>query len=279
MRSLWIGLLAIVSFATVRSAERAPSDLIRALGGEDAVARLEAEETLVAMGDAAIPGLERLATSPGYTVERQYAFNILAAIRTQKAIAVLLHVLEQEQDVMPRGALCQHLGRLGVEEAVPIIGKWLLTIQGQPVDIGGGDRYGNPMVVTRSYAWVRHVHALRNIGGEQATPILEKMLAKPNTGKGGERINRACRTDLAELKREAGFWQAVRRVPGLEAEAKRLFAFFRTDTLALIRLYHDKLIERGTEGRWVLESLERHPDGAVARAAKAMLAHYGKLKE
>jgi len=256
-----------------------PSDLVRALGGEDAVARLDAEEKLVAMGDAALPALDSLATSPGYTVERQYAFNILAAIRSKKSIAVLLRILEQEQDVMPRGAVCQHLGRLGVEEAVPLIGKWLLTVQGQPIDIGGGDQYGNPMVVTRSYAWVRHVHALRNIGGEQAIPILEKMLAKPTTGKGGERINRACRTDLAELKREAAFWQAVRRVPGLEADAKRLFAFLRTDTLALIRLYRDKIIERGTEGRWVLESLERHPDAAVAQAAKTILAHYSRLKE
>lgn len=274
--SIRIAVAACLAASLLCGAE--PSELVRALAGEDAVARFLAEEKLVETGDAALRAVGELAKSPGNTPARQYAINVLARIGSGRAVRLLCDILEREQDVMARGVICQHLGRLGVEEAVPLICKWLLTIEGKPMGIGGGDRWGNPKVVTRSYAWVRHVHALREIGSEKAIPTLERLQKARNGGRGGQRLMRAYRDDLRELRRAAAFWRAVRRMPGLETEAKLLFRFFRSDTLALIRLYRDKVIGLGTEGRWVLEDLQKHDDAKLRRASAALLKHYNKLR-
>ena len=279
-RSFLIGVLAMLNSGIVMPAEDPgqPTGLVEALTGKDAVARFQAEERLVVLGDAALPALGRLAASRGHTPAREYAINILARIASPKAVRLLCEILQKEPNVMVRGVICQHLGRMGVAEAVPIICKWLLTIEGQSLGIGGGDRWGNPMVVTTSYAWVRHVHALRNIGREEAIPVLEQMQRAGNGGRGGKRLMRAYQDDLRELRSEAAFWRSVRAVPGLEDEVARLFRFFRRDPLALIRLYRDKVIGLGTEGRWVLEGLQKHSDPRLSEAAERVLAHYGKLR-
>ena len=59
---------------------------------------------------------------------------------------------------------------------------------------------------------------------------------------------------------------------------KLLFHFFRRDNLAIIRLYRDKVIRLGIEGRWVLEGMKKHPDEKVRQAATAMLKNYDKLR-
>ena len=273
----------LLSCAVSRDGVRAegadqPSErLVEALSGDDAVARFLAEEKLEAAGNRALPALERLAASPSYAPGRRYAINIVARIGSRDAIRLLLRILEREPDVMARAWICRHLGRMGVEEAVPIIGKWLLTIHGRPMDFGGGDRYGNPRIATRSYAWALHVHALREVGSEEAIRLLEEMLKKQHGGKGGRGLMRAYRDALAELQKEAAFWRAVRSVPGLEPHVKLLFDFFRRDTVALIRLHRDKVIRSGLEGRWVLEGLKEHRDARIRQAATVLLREYHKL--
>jgi len=254
------------------------AELVSALAGEDAVARFLAEEQLVKMGDAAVPALEPLATSSGFTLARQYAINILVRIGSKKAIRLLLRILEQEPEVKVRGLICRHLGRLGVEEAVPIIGKWLFTIQGKSFNDWNGPKGGHPQVLTPVYAWIVHVHALREIGSEKGIPILEKMLTKKHGGKAGRALRLAYRQNLNELRREAAFWNAVRQVPGLEKDVKLLFQFFRRNTLSLIRLYRDKVVHLGLEGRWVLEDMKNHPDEKLRQATTALLEEYDNLK-
>ena len=254
------------------------SSLVSALAGEDAVAKFMAEEQLVEMGDAAVSVLEPLATSPRLTLARQQAINVLARISSEKAIQLLLRVLEQEQDVKVRSLVCRHLGRLGVTEAVPIISKWLFSIQGKSLSDWDGPKGGDPQVLTRAYAWIVHVHALREIGSEKGIPVLERMLAKKHGGKAGRALTLACRQSLSELEREAAFWNAVRRVPGLERHVMLLFRFCRRDALALMRLYRDKIVHLGLEGRWVLESMVNYPDEGLRRAAAALLREYDNLK-
>ncbi len=83
---------------------------------------------------------------------------------------------------------------------------------------------------------------------------------------------------LVELESQAEFWRAVRRVPGLESDVKLLFDFFREDMLASIRLYRDKIVRGGLEGRWVLEDMKNHTDGKLRKAAGMLLTHYGNLR-
>ncbi len=253
--------------------ETEPSELVSDLASEDAVARFMAEEQLVKMGDAAVPALEPLATSSGFALARQYALNILARVESERAIRLLLHILEQEPDVKVRALICRHLGRLGVEEAVPIIGKWLFTIQGKSFN-----NWKDPQVMTTPYAWIVHVYTLREIGSEKGIPILETMLTKEHGGKVARDLKKVYQQNLNELKREAAFWNGVRQVPGLEKDVKLLFRFFRRDTLALIRLYRDKVLRLGIEGRWVLEGMKNHPNEKLRGAATAVLKNYDKLK-
>ena len=255
-----------------------PSMLVSTLSREDAVARFIAEEQLVRMGAAAVPALEPLATSSGFSLARQYAINVLARIESEKAIRLLLRILEQEPEVKLRALLCQHLGRLGVEEAVPIIGKWLFTIRGKSFNDWDGSQGGDPQVLTSSYAWMVHVYALREIGSEKGIAILENMLTTKHGGVAGRALRHVYRQNLSTLKREAVFWNAVRQVPGLEKHVKLLFQFFRRDTLALIRLYRDKVVRLGLEGRWVLEGMKNHPEEKLRQAAAALLKEYDKLK-
>lgn len=273
------GLLA----AEPRPTQYSPAKLVSALAEEDAVARLIAEEQLVKMGDAAIPALEPLATSPGLTLAREDAINILGNIGTKKAIKILLRILDREQEVMVRSVVCRHLGRIGVEEAVPIIGRWLFTIRGKSFKwVHHQDQrrlMGSPRVLSRTYAWMEHVYALSAIGSEKAIPILEKMVRTQHKGEAGRALITTYKQHLAELEKEAEFWQAVRRMPGLEPKAKRLFSFFRQDSLAIIRLYRDKVIRGGIEGRWVLEDLKKHPELKVREAATALLKYYPSLLE
>jgi len=255
-----------------------PSELVKALAGEDAVARFMAEEQLVEMGDAALPALNPLAASPGFTLARQYAINILARIDSGKSIRLLLNVLEKEPDVKVRALICKHLGRLGVEDAVPIIGKWLLTIQGKSFkDWGRVPKGGHPQVLTAPYAWIVHVYALREIGSEKGIPILEKMLKAKHGGSAGRALKKVYQQNLNELKQESAFWNAVRQIPKLEKDVKLLFHFFRRDTLSIIRLYRDKVISLGIEGRWVLEGMKNHPDENLREAAARLLKAYDKL--
>ena len=250
-------------------------ELVDALQGEDAVARFLAEEQLIELGDAALPTLAPLASSPGDTPARRRAVNVLAAIGSEKAVNLLCHILHEEQDVMVRGLICQHLGRLGAEEAVPIIGKWLLTIQGKSFQWGEP----SPKSMKPPQAWIWHVHALREIGSEEAVPILEKMLATKHGGNAGRSLMQVYRQDLSELNREVAFWESVRSVPGLERDAKLLFGFFRTNTLALMRLYRSKVIGLGLEGRWVLEDMKNHSDEKLRDAATSLLRNYDKLQK
>ncbi|MFC1712648.1 HEAT repeat domain-containing protein [Candidatus Poribacteria bacterium] len=246
---------------------------VNALAGQDAVARFMAEEQLVEMGDAAVSALEPLATSSGFTPARQYSINILARIGSEQSVQLLLRILEQEPDVHLRALICRHLGRMGVKEAVPIIGKWLFTIQGKPFN-----PEGEPQATNTWYAWAVHSHALRKMGCEDGIPILEKMLTAEHGGRAGRSLLEAYKQDLGELKQEATFWKAVRRTPGLESHAKLLFRFFRRDTLALIRLYRDKVVRLGLEGRWVLEDMGNYPDEELRQAAKLMLKEYDRLR-
>jgi len=248
--------------------------LVAALAAEDAVARFEAEEQLAAMRDVAVAALAPLAASPGDTPARRYAINVLATIGTQEAVSLLCDLLEQDEDTMIRGLICQHLGRLGIEDAVPIIGTWLATIRGRAFDWGDPEY---PRSVKPLQAWVEHVHALREIGSEKAIPILESMIEGRHTGTGGTTLMQVYRQTLYELQREAEFWSNVRRMPGLEPHARWLFDFLRGDTLALIRVHRSKVVNGGLEGRWVLEDLAGHPDTTAARAAVALLLHYEEL--
>lgn len=273
MRRQLAGLVILLCFLMVSEAISGASDLVGALSGEDAVARFMAEEELVGMGDAAIPILEPLAASSGFMLARQYAINILARISGEQAIDLLLRILEEEPDVKMRALICRHLGRLGVEEAVPIIGKWLFTIQGKSFN-----PEGEPQATNTWYAWIVHVHTLREIGSEEGIPILEKMLETKHGGRVGKQFTIAYQQNLDELKQEAAFWNAVRKIPELESDAKSLFQFFRRDTLALIRLYRDKVIHLGVEGRWVLEGMGNHRDEKLRQAATALLNNYSKLQ-
>jgi hypothetical protein len=258
------------------------SQLVMALSGEDAVARFMAVEELTKMGDTAIPSLEPLATSSGITLERKYAISILGSVGTEKAVEILLRILEKEQDVHIRGMVCHHLGWLGVEEAVPIIGRWLYTIQGKSFDWldprDGKKIYGSARILCPVSAWMEHVYALWRIGGKEAITILETMVKTKHGSDAGKELMFTYKQHLAELKKEEAFLDEVRRVPGLESHVKRLFSFFRSDKLAIIRLYHDKIIRGGLEGRWVLEGLKNHPDPELRQAAATLLKHYEKIQ-
>jgi len=83
---------------------------------------------------------------------------------------------------------------------------------------------------------------------------------------------------LYELKQQVLFWDKVRRVRDLEPHVRLLFNFFRKDTLAWMRLYRDKIIRGGLEGRWVLEDMKNHPDEKLRKAAAVVLRNYGKLQ-
>jgi len=251
---------------------RNASEVASALSGEDAVARFLAEEQLVEMGDEAVAALKPLATSSGFTPGRQYAIIVLARIANEEAIAILLEILEKEPDVKLRALVCTHLGRLGVEEAVPIIGKWLFTIEGQSVP------GWYPGVSKPTLFWLEHVYALRAIGSEKAIPILERMRKTRHGGKGGGALRMAYQECLVDLESQAEFWRAVRRVPDLEPDVKLLFEFFRKDTLASVRLYRDKIVRGGLEGRWVLEDMKNHTDDKLRKAAETLLTHYGNLR-
>ena len=67
-------------------------------------------------------------------------------------------------------------------------------------------------------------------------------------------------------------------MPGLELDVKRLFEFFRKDTLASVRLYRDKIVRGGLEGQWVLEDMKSHTDEQLRKAAEALLTHYEILQ-
>jgi hypothetical protein len=256
----------------VLCAEQSPSQLVMALSGEDAFARFMAEEKLVEMGDSAIPALKPLATSPGFAPGRQYAIIILARIGSEESIRLLLEILENEPDVKLRAFVCRHLGRLGVEEAVPIIGAWLFGIQGKSFE------GWYPGVSKPTLFWLEHVYALREIGSEKGIPILERMRKTKHGGGGGQALRQAYHVGLVELKHQAEFWKAIRRVPGLEPHMRLLLDFFRKDMLASIRLYRDKIIRGGLEGQWVLEDMKNHPNKKLREAAAAVLKDYGKLK-
>ncbi len=246
--------------------------LVRALDGEDALARFRAEEELVKMGAASVGALRSLALSRRFTPARQRAFNVLARIDTGNARALLIDALKRERGAAARGALCLHLGRMGAKEAVPIIGRWLRTIEGKSFP-GASE----PWVKEPFYHWVRHVHALRDIGSEDGIVILERLSGKRHAGEGGRILTRAVRQNLAELGREVAFRKAVRQVAGLEIHLDRLVAFFRRDDLARIRCYRDKVIAGGREGNRVLIGMRRHSDVDLRAAAGALLEHYGDL--
>lgn len=252
------------------------SDLIHALTGEDAVARFMAYEQLIEMREVALPLLRPLATSPGFTVPRQYALHILAHIDSAQSIHLLLRILEQEPDIRVRALICRHIGQLGVEEAVPIIGKWLFTIRGKPLMDWNGPYV--PHILTPAYGWLVHVHALREIGSEKGIGILQQMLGTKHEGNAGKALMKAYQTNLSELQREAEFWNAVQSVPGLEPDVKLLFQFFRRDTLARMRLYRDKVLRLGLEGRWVLEGMKNQPDEKLSRASVALLNVYDDIR-
>ena len=248
-------------------------ELVAALSGEDAVARFLAEEQLVELGNDAVDALKPLATSSGFTTGRRYAIIALARIASDDAIKLLLAILEEEPDIRLRALVCTHLGRLGVEEAVPIIGKWLLTIEGKSLP------GWYPGVSKPTLFWLEHVYALRTIGSERAIPILERMHKTRHGGQGGNALRTAYQECLVELNRQAKFWQAVRCVPALEPDVQLLFDFFRKDTLASIRLYRDKIVHGGLEGQWVLEDMQNHPDEKLQRVAASLLSHYGNLNQ
>jgi hypothetical protein len=250
-----------------------PRKLVAALSSDDAVARFAAEEQLIAAGDVALDALERPATSRGSDPTRVRAIHIVAQIGTPRAQALLLRILEREPDVQVRGLVCRHLGRLGVEDAVPVIARWLRTIRGRPIP-----RVQHPVVLTDNYGWMCHADALREIGSETGIPVLEEMIRAGHGGAGAQMLMRTYREALFELQREQTFRRAARGVPGVEAAADVLFDFFRRDTLACIRLYRMKLVALGTEGRWVLEDLRRHPDAKVRDAAKTLLAAWPRLQ-
>jgi hypothetical protein len=245
--------------------------LAAALSGEDAVARFLAEEQLVEMGDEAVAALKPLATSSGFSPGRQYGIIVLARIANEHAISLLLEILEKEPDVRLRALVCTHLGRLGVEEAVPIIGEWLFTIEGESLP----GPY--PGVSKPTLFWLEHVYALRAIGSEKAIPTLERMRKTRHGGQGGNAMRMAYQECLVELESQAKFWGAVRRVPGLEPDVRLLFEFSRKDTLASVRLYRDKIVRGGLEGQWVLEDMRNHTDEKLRKAAGRLLTHYGNL--
>jgi HEAT repeat protein len=248
--------------------------LVEALGGEDAVARYLAEEQLAQMRDRALPALEPLVVSSGFPPARRYAIHIVGRMGSPKAVALLLRVLRTERDVRARGLVCLHVGRLGVKEAVPILGEWLFTIRGKAFP-----RLHHPVVLKPAADWMRHAEALREIGSEKGIPILEEMLKAGHGGPGGKPLLRAYQDCLRELQDEAAFWKAVRGVPGLEHYARSLFDFFRRDTLAVMRLYRMKVIALGREGRWVLEGMRKHHRRELSAAAAAVLGQYDRLRQ
>jgi hypothetical protein len=250
-----------------------PRELIAALSSDDAVARFEAEEKLIASGDASLAAMAGHATSRGSGPVRVRVIHIVGQIGTPRAQALLVRILAREPDVQLRGLVCRHLGRLGAEEAVPVIGKWLQTICGKPMP-----RMQHPVVLSDNYGWMCHADALREIGSEEGIPILERMIRAGHRGPSAQAFMRTYREALFELQRERTFRHAVRGVRGAEAAADALFGFFRRDTLARLRLYRMKLVALGTEGRWVLEDLRRHPDGKVRDAAKKLLATWPRLQ-
>jgi hypothetical protein len=125
---------------------------------------------------------------------------------------------------------------------------------------------------------MEHVYALWRIGGEEAIAILEKMVKTRHGGDAGQALMITYRQHLTELKTEATFLHAVRRVPGLESHVKRLFNFFRNDNLAIIRLYRDKVVRGGLEGRWVLEDMQNRSDPELRQAAITLLKHYEEIQ-
>jgi len=242
--------------------------LIAALAGPNAVAEHDAARRLVALGDAAVPALQRLAGSPGPLAPRLIAVERLGTIRTPAALDALLALLRTEQDLALRGQLVMQLGYARERRAVPLILDWLRNVRSLD-DVGG------PKEKLPSTCFLRHVEALERIGDESAIPALEELAPTvQRIAPGGfiqVFVSEGLRQAIAALRAEAAFWVDVRKHPGLEEKIGPLFASFRSSPLARLRIYESEIVRRTDGGHRLLERLARSADTAVADGAKALL--------
>jgi hypothetical protein len=242
--------------------------LIAALAGPNAVAEHEASRRLVALGDAAVPALERLAGSPGPLAPRLLAVERLGEIRTPAALDALLALLRAEQDLAVRGQLCMQLGHARERRAIPLIAAWLRGVRSL-ADVPG------PKEKQPSTCFTRHVEALEMIGDESAIPFLEEIAPTVHRIAPGGFIqvfvSEGVRQAIANLRAKAAFWADVRKHPGLEEKIGPLLASFRPSTLARLRIYESEIVRRTEEGHRLLERLARGADPAVADGAKALI--------
>lgn len=250
------------------------SGLIRDLSGADALAEFRASERLAGLGNAAVPALGELAANGKNYAPRMLAVEVLGNIGTPEALGVLIVQLKAEKHLAVRGQICIQLGFARDRRAVPVLCEWLNTIG--PAALND---FQGPKEVQPSTCYLRHVEALGMIGDESAIPAIEEFLNKlpKGAGYGGFLTNfvtGGARDAIEQIRETAGFREAVRRVPGLDARLAPLFDHLRREPLARLRLHADEIVRRTSTGRTVLQSLSRHPDPKISAAARDLLAAF-----
>jgi HEAT repeat protein len=108
---------AVEAVLTYRDLSRAIEALVHALHAEDnAGLRNSAVETLVRMGDAAVPTLLGHVGAPNDDV-RKFVMDVLGGIGDPRAVPALVHAMEDSNENV-RSAAAENLGLIGSEEAV-----------------------------------------------------------------------------------------------------------------------------------------------------------------
>jgi hypothetical protein len=253
------------------------SQLIDALKGESAVAEWHASRRLMELGDAAVPTVAQLVSTPGRLAPRLVAVEVLGGIGTETAMDALLGILRQEKDLAVRGQICMQLGDKRERRAVPVIAKWLAGIGPRSLDDVPG-----PKEVQPSTCYIRHAEALGMIGDESAVPILKEFRGKipQNIGYGGfvtGFLTTAVDQALEDIEDNSAFWGAVGMHDGLADSIAPVFRYFRSSNLAELRLYESEVVRRTKEGKVILLRLAKRDDPELATAARALLQKYDDL--
>lgn len=253
------------------------SQLIDALKGESAVAEWHASRRLMELGDAAVPAVAQLVSTPGRLAPRLVAVEVLGGIGTEAAMDALLDLLRQEKNLAVRGQICMQLGYKRERRAAPVIAEWLAGIGPRSLnDVPG------PKEVQPSTCYIRHVEALGMIGDDSAVPILEEFRRKipKNIGYGGfvtNFVTTAVDQALLEIEDNSAFWRAAGMHDGLASSIAPVFRYFRSSNLAELQLYESEVLRRTKEGKAILQRLTKRADPELATAARALLQKYDDL--
>ena len=253
------------------------SQLVEALGGESAIAEWYASQSLMRLGDAAVPTLAQLVSASGRLAPRLIAVEVLGKIGTKVAMDALLGDLKTEENLAVRGQICIQLGYAREERAIPIIAQWLAGIGPKSLnDVRG------PKEVQPSTCYIRHAEALGMMGNDGAIPILEEFRKKipQNIGYGGfvtNFVTGAVDQSLADIKDNAAFWKAVEEHDGLTERIAPIFRYFQSNNLSKYRFHESEVVRRTEAGKVILQKLTKHNDSELATAAKSLLHKYDDL--